>query len=207
MSQTDIKKTAVFAKTTHEAAKIIGAYKMLGAAGDEHISIVPEIYIGVDEYNNMFQCSLFEILFKNGYQTYKIDDLIEMIEEKEKRKRDAFIPLASEPTSHYPKLMLVSHGGENWIKRVVFAEKKHRSGKPVYIAWTGASTIEEAEKVLDTSDWNHAKDIEPEPEILSFSIQSAREMIAKSLDKKPEQIEIRIFNVPSEKGIEPPVNM
>ena len=54
------------------------------------------------------------------------------------------------------KLMEVSDSGIKWYPRVVFGKK---NGK--YIAWGGAKTIEEAEKITVTTPWNYAREIDP----------------------------------------------
>lgn len=63
--------------------------------------------------------------------------------------------------NQYPKVMWVAnrHDFTDAIKRVVFAHKCDR-----FIAWNGAETIEDAEKVVATMQWEYAKDIEEETE-------------------------------------------
>ena len=57
---------------------------------------------------------------------------------------------------NYPRVMLVSFDKKNWSKRVVFMEKCGG-----FLAWEFAETLEEAEKIVTTSFWKYAKEIEP----------------------------------------------
>lgn len=54
------------------------------------------------------------------------------------------------------RLMEVSGDGIKWYPRVVFGKK---NGK--YIAWSGAETVEEAEKKTVTAAWDYAREIDP----------------------------------------------
>lgn len=64
------------------------------------------------------------------------------------------------PKKEYPKLMLVADALlDKKLRRVIFMKK---NGK--YLAWTGATTFEEAEKAMDLYPWNYAWDLEEESE-------------------------------------------
>ena len=78
----------------------------------------------------------------------------------------------------YPRVMLVSYDKMTWCKRVVFMEKNGG-----FLAWGVAETLEEAEKIVITTFWNYAKEIEP--------IQVTLEEIAKWKGVHKEQIIIK----------------
>lgn len=94
--------------------------------------------------------------------------------------------------SEYPKLMYVSDypiqtNGMILLTeariRVVFMEK---NGK--YIAWSNATSFEEAEKTTSTIIWNYAIDVkETQPEIKELTIDE----IAEKFGVKAEQIKIK----------------
>ena len=54
------------------------------------------------------------------------------------------------------RVMEVSCDGIAWYPRVVFAKKNDK-----YLAWTYATTVEEAEKRYSTVEWNYAREIDP----------------------------------------------
>lgn len=91
--------------------------------------------------------------------------------------------------SQYPKVMWVSEYIKedgtliNPRKRVVFMEKNG-----YFVAWSGASTIEEAEKVTSTCGWNYAKDIE-EPHIIELTIEDISN--GKGVGVDPKLIRIK----------------
>ena len=64
------------------------------------------------------------------------------------------IELPEEKT--YPRIMLVSDDKTKWYKRVVFMEKNGG-----FLAWGFFETLEEAEKIVSTTFWKYAKEIEP----------------------------------------------
>ena len=64
------------------------------------------------------------------------------------------IELPEEKT--YPRVMLVSDDKTKWYKRVVFMEKNGG-----FLAWGFFETLEEAEKIVSTTFWKYAKEIEP----------------------------------------------
>ena len=78
----------------------------------------------------------------------------------------------------YPRVMLVSYDKMGWCKRVVFMEKNGG-----FLAWAVAETLEEAEKIVSTTFWKYAKEIEP--------IQVTLEEIAKWKGVHKEQIIIK----------------
>ena len=78
----------------------------------------------------------------------------------------------------YPRVMLVSDDKMTWDKRVVFMEKNG-----VFLTWALAETLEEAEKILGTTFWKYAKEIEP--------VQVTLEEIAKWKGIHKEQIIIK----------------
>ena len=86
------------------------------------------------------------------------------------------IELPEEKT--YPRVMLVSDDNINWGKRVVFMEKNGG-----FLAWGFFETLEEAEKIVSTTFWKYAKEIEP--------IQVTLEEIAKWKGTSKEQIIIK----------------
>lgn len=95
-----------------------------------------------------------------GYYT-RFDNEIE-------RSGVEIITLPEELKNQYPKVMWVSSHEDFYVKykRVVFAHKNNR-----YIAWNSAVTIEAAEKIIDTTAWFYAKDIEEEPQIVELTIE------------------------------------
>ena len=79
---------------------------------------------------------------------------------------------------NYPRVMLVSDDKMNWGKRVVFIVKNGG-----FLAWQFAETLEEAEKIVSTTFWKYAKEIEP--------IEVTLEEIAKWKGTIKEQIIIK----------------
>ena len=57
----------------------------------------------------------------------------------------------------YPKIMLVSSDKKTWFNRVVFMKKNNE-----FLAWCGAETLKDAEKICHTTHWPFAKDIKEE---------------------------------------------
>lgn len=80
------------------------------------------------------------------------------------------ITLPEDP--EYPKVMEVSDNEDfrESLKRVVFMEKKD-----MFLAWDGATTLEEAEDSIEVNPWLYAREIAPEPDIETFKI-NARDM-------------------------------
>ena len=78
----------------------------------------------------------------------------------------------------YPRVMLVSNDKINWKKRVVFMEKNGG-----FLAWGFFETLEEAEKIVSTTFWKYAKEIEP--------IEVTLEEIAKWKGINANQIRIK----------------
>ena len=78
----------------------------------------------------------------------------------------------------YQRVMLVSDDKMTWGKRVVFMEKNGG-----FLAWEFAETLEEAEKIVGTSFWMYAKEIEP--------IEVTLEEIAKWKGINANQIRIK----------------
>ena len=78
----------------------------------------------------------------------------------------------------YPRVMLVSDDKITWGKRVVFIEKNG-----IFLAWSNAETLEEAEKSTSTTVWKYAKEIEP--------VEVTIEEIAKWKGTIKEQIIIK----------------
>lgn len=78
----------------------------------------------------------------------------------------------------YPKIMLVSDDGSNWVKRVVIAEKQKQ-----YIAWYQAETVDDAEREITTYAWSYAKDL---PDVVEMTI----EQIANKLGINPDCLKI-----------------
>ena len=74
-----------------------------------------------------------------------------------------------ESSSEYPKVMLVGNANDAWYQRVVFTEK---CGK--FLAWNGAKTLEESEKVPLVSVWDHAKDL---PTTIKMTLQEVQEKL------------------------------
>src|SRR5690554_1279010 len=64
----------------------------------------------------------------------------------------------------YPKVMEVSDNEDfrESLKRVVFMEKKDR-----FLAWDGATTLEEAEDSIEVIPWLYARDIQPKPDTMT----------------------------------------
>ena len=79
---------------------------------------------------------------------------------------------------NYPRVMLVSDDRIKWCKRVVFMEKNGG-----FLAWGFAETLEVAEKIVRTTFWKYAKEIEP--------IEVTLEEIAKWKGVHKEQIIIK----------------
>ena len=78
----------------------------------------------------------------------------------------------------YPRVMLVSNDKENWNKRVVFMGKCG-----MFLAWSKAETLEEAETETSTFYWDYAKELEP--------VEVTLEEIAKWKGVSKEQIIIK----------------
>lgn len=69
----------------------------------------------------------------------------------------------------YPKVMLVSiNYGKNWLKRVVFMEKKGR-----FISWANAESLEASEDVIETDSWGMAKDLPAPTKVTRADIAKA----------------------------------
>jgi|SRR5690554_6120698 len=68
--------------------------------------------------------------------------------------------LLEKNTKTYPRIMEVSNF-ENFLNSVVRVVLMEKNGK--YITWKNASTLEEAEKSLNTTCWNYARDREAAP--------------------------------------------
>ena len=84
------------------------------------------------------------------------------------------------PANTYPKVMWVSDYPDfmNKTKRVVFMEKCNK-----YVAWHNAETLEEAEKITDSTAWKYAKDIEPEVSpIKELTMQEIADKFGISVD-------------------------
>ena len=82
-----------------------------------------------------------------------IDGRFDFWELDELRSNAEIIELPEE--KKYPRVMLVSGDKNTWSKRVVFMEKCGG-----FLAWEFAGTLEEAEKIIGTSFWKYAKEIE-----------------------------------------------
>lgn len=81
--------------------------------------------------------------------------------------------------SSYPKVMWVRDTDKQiWRKRVVFMEKAGR-----FLAWTHATTLEEAENTCEITTWIQAKDFA----VVELTIEE----IAEKFDMDPEQIRIK----------------
>lgn len=79
--------------------------------------------------------------------------------------------LLKKDTKTYPRIMEVSDS-ENFYNpqiRVVFMEK---NGK--YLAWRDANTVEEAEKVLTTTSWAYAREVDPIVELTAEDISAGK---------------------------------
>ena len=97
--------------------------------------------------------------------------------DKIREYNDEIIELPEEKT--YPRVMLVSFDNINWSNpRVVFMEKCGG-----FLAWSNATTLEEAKNAKDTCFWKYAKEIEP--------IEVTLEEIAEWKGISPEQIIIK----------------
>lgn len=82
---------------------------------------------------------------------------------------------APKQESPYPKVMMVSNDGSEWLQRVVFLEKNSK-----FIAWS-AETIKDAERAIYTSTWNYAKDIESIP---SYTMEELFEKLGEKFTIK-----------------------
>lgn len=82
--------------------------------------------------------------------------------------------------SSYPKVMWVrDDDDDSWRLRVVFMEK---AGK--FIAWACATTIEDAEKIVETTSWSQAKEVQPTVELTITEI-------AEKFGILPEHVRIK----------------
>ena len=111
-----------------------------------------------------------------GYYYGIIDGKFHFWEPDELRNNAEIIELPEEKT--YPRVMMVSDDKMTWGKRVVFMEKCGG-----YLSWLFAETLEETEKIVGTSFWKYAKEIEP--------IQVTLEEIAEWKGVHREQIIIK----------------
>lgn len=83
--------------------------------------------------------------------------------------------------NEYPKVMEVSDDGDSWFKRVVFMEKNG-----MFLAWSFAETIEEAENTAVAYTWGFAREIQPTP-----TLELTIDQIAEKFNVSPEQIKIK----------------
>jgi NTP pyrophosphatase (non-canonical NTP hydrolase) len=102
--------------------------------------------------------------------------------------------------SQYPKVMCVSNYEDfrHKCKRVVFMEKINK-----FLAWSTAKTLEEAEKVIDVTVWDYAKDIDTESEQLINFENLQKDVINWATDKnliKPENAPKQFLKVVEELG-------
>lgn len=104
----------------------------------------------------------------NFWQTTLIDKNFDLFFSKYPKQEDVHNP--------YPKVMLVSNDGIQWIKRVVFMEKNSH-----YISWMGAESLEDAQSVLGTSVWKYAREVEVAP-MSPQSLEERIEAIEKHLN-------------------------
>lgn len=74
--------------------------------------------------------------------------------------------------NEYPKVMEVSYDGEYWSQRVVIA--KNSAG---FIVYAHTETLEEADTAKETSMWNFAREIQPEPKRVKLTIQEIADKI------------------------------
>ena len=112
-----------------------------------------------------------------GYYYGIIDGKFSLWTPNEIRRYNAeIIELPEEKT--YPRVMLVSGDKMTWCKRVVFMEKKGG-----FLTWAFAETLEEAEKIVGTSFWKYAKEIE--------EVEVTLEEIAKWKGTNANQIRIK----------------
>lgn len=86
-----------------------------------------------------------------------------------------------EKSNEYPKIMWVGHMSLQIDlkihKRVVFMKK---CGK--FISWADAENFEDAEKKIETMDWNFAKDLDESD--INPAVEMTLEQIEKELGKK-----------------------
>ena len=105
-----------------------------------------------------------DTLGKSGSQTKKgdylwryygvIDNCFDVYSERQAAENNAEIIELPKEENSFPRLMLVSNGGIEWHKRVVFMKKCNR-----YLAWNKAETIEESESVYEVIPWRYAKEL------------------------------------------------
>ena len=75
----------------------------------------------------------------------------------------------------FPRVMLVSNGGNEWHKRVVFMQKCDR-----FLAWNNAETIEDAERTYRVASWHYAKEL---PEKVELTKSEIAEKFGISIDQ------------------------
>ena len=107
-------------------------------------------------------------VIKGEFDIWTIDEI--------RQNNAEIIELPEEKT--YPRVMSVSNDKMTWGKRVVFMEKNGG-----FLAWGFAETLEEAEKIVITTFWKYAKEIEP--------IEVTLEEIAEWKGVNKEQIIIK----------------
>ena len=87
-----------------------------------------------------------------------------------------------------PRVMLVSSGGNEWRKRVVFMKKNDR-----YLAWNKAETIEESESICGQTAWRYAKEVEPKQRTITISdLNSKIDDIKKLFGIEDEDVIIKL---------------
>ena len=92
-----------------------------------------------------------------------IDGCFDCYSERQAAENGAQIIELPEENS-FPRVMLVSDGGDDWNKRVVFMQKCNR-----YVAWVNAETVEESEGVYEATAWRYAKEVEPKQHTITLS--------------------------------------
>ena len=147
MKITDLKANQVVHCKTHEEAKRV--LKLADEAGMKWCT--NKSYIKYDMWNTYKDKTCYK--FTNGsfgtIPYFKSKDFEIISSEK-------IIDMENKTEFFEDKLMEVSGDGTTWYPRVVFGKK---NGK--YISWVEATTVEEAEKIIDTIDWNYAREIDP----------------------------------------------
>lgn len=117
-----------------------------------------------------------------------INDMFDCYTIEFARKHNAEIIELPKEEKTFPRVMLVSNGGNEWHKRVVFMKKCNR-----YLAWNKAETIEESESICGQTAWRYAKEVEPKQRTITLSdLNSKIEDIKKLFGIDNEDVIIKI---------------
>jgi NTP pyrophosphatase (non-canonical NTP hydrolase) len=144
----------------------------------------------------------FYILYPKKESNTQVTDHLNKINKKELEQIEQKVMKKIEEInqSQYPKVMWVSNYEDfrHKCKRVVFMEKINK-----FLAWSTAKTLEEAEKVIDVTVWDYAKDIDTESEQLINFEDLQKDVINWANDKnliKPENAPKQFLKVVEELG-------